>query len=200
MNNYYSREFVLRILELAFLKTAKIDYAFKYTHSEEELRACVYRYLRDVLDLDERWRAFLSFSVKQDEETDKKHKPDIIILKGEPVHENLSVEIIVEMKNWPDYKHAKHDVGKLLEYRERFKKQNDKPELIFMAIVGEKFYEDEDKKIKDIIFEGRKKYSDVHIWLQYHNSIFCGPWNSEKNGNHKHPDPYLEKLRFLEEK
>jgi hypothetical protein len=186
MQMTFSRPLVLRLLEVAFRKAAQHDYANKYTENEEDLRASVYRYLRNELDHDERWRVFLSYSTRDNDTGVVWRKPDMTLLMGEPKHENLRIEILVEIKNWPTIDAIHRDIEKLIRLRQRF--PSDRPDLVFLGIIPPGSL----GSIEEAVLDRLEDRSGIHIWLEHHDKIWRGPWINERK-----TDPYREKLRLL---
>lgn len=186
----FSRQFVLNTLESSFLKTARIDYGYKYTHTEEDIRASIYRYIRETLDMDYTWRLFLSYSTKLDSSGRGKPRPDMVFFRGDENLQNQKAEIFVEIKNWPTKDQIERDIKKLFAIKKIY--VDDNPDIVFLAIIGptSSFPSDDTKEIKLYFEETFKDKGLVHIFLQKHSDIYKGPWNYDKNN-----DPWLEKLR-----
>lgn len=175
-----SRESALAILKTACDAAAHEDYAHKYTDNEEDLRACIYHHVRDALDTDECWRVFLSYSTRRNSTDMSIRKPDLVFLRGQPVHTNPSLEILVELKNWPTIDQIIHDLNKLIELRARFPKEC--PDLVFFGI-GRCL-----EGLKEPILASLSERHGIHIFLYPHDGLYQGPW----------PDPYRQKLKVIE--
>lgn len=179
------RAAALAILKAACNATAHHDYAHKFTENEEDLRACIYHRVRSALDNDECWRVFLSYSTLHAGPDIAWRKPDLVFLRGQPVHTNVSLEILLELKNWPTLDQIRHDLHKLVQLRARFPK--DKPHLVFFGI-GRGL--EQLKPSIDAEFEGE---SDIDVLLYDHDPIYKGPWLADER-----TDPYRKKLRMIE--
>ena len=187
----FTRAVVLEVLRAAFLKTTRHDYAHKYIENEEDVRACVFRYVRESLDLDPRWRVFLSYSTYDNNQDQNLYKPDMIFLRGEQQHEAISLELLVEVKNWPTYTAVQHDLTKLLQLRRRF--GQDQPEVVFFAVVGRSFAPPAQlAEVTSRLQAAVSPHEGVHIWLEHHDLIYKGPWDAVNK-----TDPYREKLRQI---
>ncbi len=162
------------------------DYADKFTENEEDLRACIYHHIRTALDHDERWRVFLSYSTRHPLKDPAKavmRKPDLVFFRGETVHSNVSLEILVELKNWPSREQIESDLTKLKEVAARF---HEKPVMVFFGI-GRGFTE----QVKAELRQKFPKSDGFRIRLYDHDAIYRGPW---EDGT----DPYRKKLRVID--
>lgn len=185
------RDLALAVLKAACHATAKLDYAHKFTDNEEDLRACIYHHVRNALDADHRWRVFLSFSTLHAGPDTAWRKPDLVFLRGEPVHTNVSLEILVELKNWPSLDQMQYDLNKLIQLRTRF--SNDQPDLVFFGIVGTPFRGHDLQEVEASARAGITEQHGVHVWLYDHDSSYQRPWDHTKQ-----TDPYRQKLRMIE--
>jgi len=192
MIKHLEREEVMESLEKAFRRVGEFDYGRKYTHLEEDLRASLYRYVRDFLDVDDHWRIFLSYMTG--EKDVERNKPDMIFTFGEPIeHAQHKLEILVEMKNWPrpnTKELIKHDCEKMIKISKLFPES--KPDMYFLGIIGDKYTSEKVKKLEDEISE---KYNNerLHVILLSHRDLYEGPWeNKEKT------DPWKRLLQRTE--
>jgi len=180
------REAAIAILKAACDAAALKDYASKYTDNEEDLRACIYHHVRNSLDADDCWRVFLSFSTLRAGTDTSMCKPDLVFLRGQPVHKDLSLEILVELKNWPTLEEIRHDLKKLIELRARFPKKN-RPDLVFFGI-GRGL-----QALEPAVRANLSEQDGIYLWLYDHDQIYKGPWEEDPC-----PDPYRRKLRTIE--
>jgi len=188
MTNIFSPATVLEILKASFQKVAHFDYAKKFTENEEDIRASIYRYVRNVLDVDLNWRVFLSYSTKEDASSTNLHKPDMVFVRSENDYQIVKVEIFVEMKNWPSLEEIENDVRRLIELRKGF--ENDNPILVFLGILGTSF---KSENVQDVERKIKTKFKNpeyLHVWLKKHNDIYEDPWYENE-----HTDPWRKKLR-----
>ncbi|NIA29996.1 MAG: hypothetical protein GWP06_08815 [Actinobacteria bacterium] len=183
----FSREVVLGILKESFLKTMRIDYAYKYTHNEEDIRASMYRYIRETIDMDYTWRVFLSYPTKLDDSGNVRPKPDMIFLRGDEGFKNQKIEIFLEIKNWPTIEQIDIDIKKLIFLKNKFSEDN--PSIVFCGMLGKGFSSEGLRKVIDDI--GKKYHNEdkLHVHLEKHNELYDGPWDYKKN-----TDPWREKL------
>lgn len=187
----FTRPMVIELLRAAFHQAAYHDYRFKYIENEEDLRACVFRHLRDALDLDPRWRVFLSYSSYNKNQQPNRFKPDMIILCGEQQHAGVRLEILVELKNWPKTASIERDIEKLCRMHRLYAEDN--PDIVFFGVVNSSVCE------KAAIVQKQNELRDLfpspisgHVWLEHHDELYRGPWDAVKN-----TDPYREKMRRL---
>jgi hypothetical protein len=183
-----TRHSAIAILKAACDATARRDYAHKFTDNEEDLRACIHRHAREKLDADPHWRVFLSFSTPDVGTDHKQLKPDLAFLRSEPLHKNVSLEILVELKNWPKLDQIRSDLQKLIRLRRHF--PDDQPDLVFFGIL--RFRGRSRQELEKTIMKGIHKPNWIHVWLHDHDSLYNGPWDSVKR-----TDPYREKLRSI---
>lgn len=182
--NQFDRAYVLNMLSEAFVIMCH-DYAFKYTDTEEDLRAIVYRFMRGKLDVDPSWRIFLSYKTYLTPKG-RAVKPDLTFTRSKSKDGPVSVEIFVEMKNWPSVKGVQTDINKLIDLRDAF--HSDAPDIIFIAILKKKCkLEDFKKKLKLPI----NSVDHPYILIDGHDDLYKGPWDYKKN-----TDPWRTKLRW----
>lgn len=185
-----SRDRAVEILLQACEQAALADYADKFTENEEDLRACIYHHVRAALDHDKRWRVFLSYSTRHPLKESVPaalrtvmRKPDLVFLRGETVHTNVSLEILVELKNWPSREQIESDLNKLKELAGRF---HERPVMVFFGI-GRSFTD----KLKTELRQKFPEGDGFRILLYDHDAIYRGPW---EHGT----DPYRKKLRLID--
>lgn len=191
MTNILSPPTVLEILKASFQKVAHFDYAKKFTENEEDIRASIYRYVRnvlDVLDVDLNWRVFLSYSTKEDASSTNLRKPDMVFVRSENDYQIVKVEIFVEMKNWPTLEEIEKDVDRLISLRKRF--ENDNPILVFLGILDTNFKSENVQDVERKIKTKFKNLEYLHVWLKKHDDLYKGPWYEDE-----HTDPWRKKLR-----
>ncbi len=173
---------VITFLREAFHKTATYDYALKHAASEEDIRACVYSYMRYAIANDLRWRVFLSPSIHLSKE--KIVKPDMVFVRAkEKPHLEISVEIVVEIKYWTKApKEIEHDMKKLEEISGFYydKVVDHRPEILFFAILGSKI----DFK------KNFQRFREDSVVLYEHDKVFKEPWNEEEKR-----DEYMKYFR-----
>ena len=182
----YTREEVIECIRSAFRKVAEFDYGYKFTHNEEDIRASLYRYIREFLDIDQNWRVFLSYPITKGTQT--LIKPDIIFTKRNDEND-WSLEIIIEMKNWLKRKEV---IVKDCTKMENLLKEyvGDSPHLMFLGILrNKKDCKDADDWISWINTK-LDKTGSVEIILYPHDNLFCGEWDFENK-----TDPWLKKFR-----
>ena len=180
---------VLEVLKSLFSKVAHFDYAEKFTENEEDIRASIYRYIRNILDTDTTWRVFLSYSTKEGVMNPTLYKPDMVFFRNETNYQKVKVEIFVEIKNWPTIDEIQQDVNKLVTLKGHF--LEDDPELVFLAILGTNFKEENTEDVELGIQNKFLNETKLHFCLEKHNDLYRGPWNKNKR-----TDPWREKLRW----
>lgn len=187
MYKKYTREEVVECIRSAFQRVAEFDYGYKFTHNEEDIRASLYRYIREFLDVDQNWRVFLSYPITKGTRT--LIKPDLMFTKRGKDDWDWSLEIIIEMKNWLKRKEIiVDDCRKMEDLLNKY--SGDLPHLMFLGIMkNRKDYKDAEDWISWI--DGKlDKPGSVEIILHPHDKIFRGVWDFENN-----TDPWLKKFR-----
>ncbi len=111
----YDVNIVTNIIEKAFHYTCRNDYAHGYAIFEADIRNSIYFHVRRALDYDERWRIFSDLSKKIDGK--KIYKPDFVLFKSEDNHKTEKIEIVVELKHWPNIGKIEHDLNKLRDFK-----------------------------------------------------------------------------------
>jgi hypothetical protein len=189
------RELVMKTLEQAFRKAAEQDYAYKLTHTEEDLRAATYRYIRQDMDPFPDWRFFLSFETRwlASDGSKSLKKPDIACLKtNEDDVWKQSLEIAVEMKNWPSDQQILDDIHALQALQDGATKFNPtgtkKIHIVFMAILRQS--SDKPEAVAAWVRKEIPNLENLRLLLHRHQDIYQGPWDREKND-----DPWLRLLR-----
>lgn len=168
----FERETVVQLARAAFYRSAEYDYANGYIIQEEDVRASVYRYIRDALDLAPAWRVFLNLTTSDADETEAGlYKPDLIFFHSPDNHATATVEMLVEIKHWPSPSRVERDIDKLLKLRQSF---TSAPAIAFFAIVGRDF---RDRDAIEIEQEYVARYPGVSVWFRHHDALYRGPWD-----------------------
>ncbi len=189
----FDRATVLQILESAFYRAAEQDYAKGYIINEEDVRASVYRYVRNSLDLVPLWRVFTNLSSFSSPDTEQGFfKPDLVFFHSPGDEYSPRVEIFAEIKHWPDQPKIEADLAKLDKLRKIY--QPESPDVAFFAIVGTDIPADDALKLTLAL---KSKHPDAHIWLKPHvqpdgSAIYDGPWDLASG-----LDPWRKRLRHL---
>jgi hypothetical protein len=186
----FDRPTVFQILEAAFHRCADHDYALGYIINEEDMRACVYRNVRNALDLSDRWRVFTNLSCFAAPGTEEAYfKPDLVMFHSSAGGETARVEILAEIKHWPNAQKVEADVAKLAKLRTLY--QPEEPDVAFFGIMGKSTSETE-----AIAAELGKRYAEVKVWLRPHflrsGCLYQGPWDDVAK-----LDPWRKRLRHL---
>lgn len=186
----FDRRTVLQILEAAFHRCADHDYASGYIINEEDMRACVYRNVRNALDLSERWRVFTNLSCFAAPGTeDACFKPDLVFFHLSEDQQSARVEIFAEIKHWPNAQKVEADVEKLAKLRALYMPEH--PDVAFFGIMGTSVTESE-----DLALDLQRRYPDVRVWLRPHflesGALYRGPWDDVAKY-----DPWRKRLRHL---
>jgi hypothetical protein len=176
-----NRRCVLQILRDAFNRCVDYDYAWGHILHEEDLRANVYGYTREILDKAPDWRVFCDLTLPRESA-----KPDLIFFHSSDNHKkHEAIEILVEVKHWPNKKQIRSDIQKLIKLGGKFKSQRSPPTLIFIAILGDKIDDVNDGKTGKLEQELGQEFNNpkvkAKIWFRRHRNLYCGPWNESKN-------------------
>jgi len=140
---------------------------------EEDLRASVYGYTREILDMAPDWRVFCDMTLS------KKAKPDLIFFHSSDDHKkHEAIEILVEIKHWPTERQIKSDIEKLIQLGKRVSPH--RPMLVFLAILGNKNKNFRKADLSQLELDYKALYPDVHqIWFRPHYGLYCGPWDKK---------------------
>jgi len=181
------KDIIQKIIENSFNKMCEYDYACKYTENEEDERAALYRYIRNIQEQEKdklsNLRVFLSYSLPVKGEKTKKVRPDILIASHENNYTNIKTQAIIEMKNWPSKSDIQEDINKLKKYGEAL--QDDNPLLYFLAVVGNGF---KNINIENYIKNELIPDSNIIVKLRKHSELYEGPWCSKYD-----KDPWRKK-------
>lgn len=184
------RKQVGNLLRQAFHHVSTYDYGFKYVDNEEDIRAAFYYRIRQLLDFEPHWRVFLSFPLIAGDEY---HKPDLCFLLSKSLSfkkEEITIEILVELKNWPSRKEIIADLKKLSLYSQLCAERSQpQPELYFVAILGHNMHRHfpQEQKQEEQLIEWTTEWikceanklsiAGINILLRYHDFIYRGPWH-----------------------
>ncbi len=188
----FDRATVLQILESAFYRCAEQDYATGRVINEEDVRASVYRYVRNSLDLVPQWRVFTNLSSFSSPGTDHGFfKPDLVFFHSPDDEHSPRVEIFAEIKHWPDRPKIEADLAKLAKLHDIY--QPEMPDVAFFAIVGTNLPAD---AALALACDLKRQHPNAHIWLKPHEQpdgpLYKGPWDRATR-----LDPWRKRLRHL---
>jgi YD repeat-containing protein len=184
----FDRDCVLQILRAAFYRCAESDYAQGHIIGEEDVRASVYRYTRDALDLAPSWRVFSNLTAFEIAGPDaQSFKPDLTFFHSTDGHSTATVKLLAEIKHWPNTEEIDRDIQKLKRLSRSF--IPDAPALAFFAILGTGF---KDREVSQLELEYAKRYPDVCVWFRQHHGLYRGPWDPVSG-----LDPWRRRLRQI---
>jgi len=175
----YDRSAVIDLLRMAFERAAKHDYALGYIINEEDVRASVYRYVRNDLERSPLWRIFTSATASSMADgEDRSFKPDLALFySNDPQHSSVALEILVEVKHWPREEQIRRDINKLVALA---KSHPNHPDTVFFAIVGSG-----GARLQKKLGE---EFKQTRICLESHlrddgTELYTCPWNPETRLN-----------------
>lgn len=189
------RATVLNLVRAAFLQAATIDYRDGHVHCEEDMRACVYRYVRNGLELFPEWRIFVNLSAFSGKGGFS--KPDMSLFRWPGYHGADSsgepqLEIAVEIKHWPNRAQVEQDVEKLMSLHDSF---DEAPNGLFIAVVGTGW----DRGSVAEVMEHLSTHPGVSVMLKptypdgpdvQESYLYRGPWREDCR-----LDPWRARLR-----
>ena len=169
---------MILLLKSAFERCVSHDYARERIIKEEDVRACVFSYLKPTVDLCDDWRMFVdSVTIPLPEATTDARlwRPDLVFFTDSS-SDSPKVEILVEIKHWPSDEKIESDLQKLRTVQARF---GGTPEIVFFAIV--------EGPNETMAAERAKRLSaehNAHVWLASHHRssgvpIYAGRWCEE---------------------
>lgn len=169
------------LLRQAFHHVLTYEYGFKYVDNEEDIRAAFYYRVRQLVDFDPHWRVYLSLPLKIG---GKFEKPDLCFLRSKSLsfkREEITIELLVELKNWPSRKEIIDDLEKLSRYSQ-WCVDRGQPDLYFAAILGNDILKHFSGKKEDLLAwikseASRLSLAEDNILVGYHSELYRGPWH-----------------------